>query len=48
MRDHTRGIRRPGVSMVTRHMLGSVRNDPETLKECLVIIGSTGSGSGGF
>ncbi len=37
----TRGVRKPGVSMVTRHMLGSFRDDPATRREFLSIIGSS-------
>ena len=36
----TRGIRKPGVSMVTSRMLGSFRDDPTTRREFLSIIGS--------
>ncbi len=36
----TRGIRKPGVSMVTSRMLGSFRHDPTTRREFLAIIGS--------
>ena len=36
----TRGIRKPGVSMVTSRMLGSFRNDPATRREFLAMIGS--------
>ena len=36
----TRGIRKPGVSMVTSRMLGSFRDDPATRREFLAIIGS--------
>ena len=34
----TRGVRKPGVSMVTSHMLGSFRDDPITRQEFLSII----------
>ena len=43
----TRGIRKPGVSMVTSRMLGSFRNDPATRREFLAMIGSPRSGSNG-
>ncbi len=43
----TRGIRNPGVSMVTSRMLGSFRNDPETRREFLAIIGNPRSDSNG-
>lgn len=36
----TRGIRKPGVSMVTSRMLGSFRDDPATRREFLAIIGN--------
>ena len=36
----TRGVRKPGVSMVTSHMLGSFRDDPITRQEFLSIIRS--------
>ncbi len=39
----TRGIHRPGVTMVTSRMLGSFRDDPETRREFLAMIGSPGS-----
>ena len=34
----TRGVRNPGVSMVSSRMLGSFRDDPATRKEFLGII----------
>ena len=43
----TRGIRNPGVTMVTSRMLGSFRNEPETRREFLAIIGNPRSGSNG-
>ncbi len=36
----TRGIRKPGVSMVTSRLLGSFRDDPTTRREFLSMIGS--------
>jgi GTP cyclohydrolase I len=36
----TRGIHKPGVSMVTSRMLGAFRSDPSTRREFLAIIGS--------
>ena len=39
----TRGVRKPGVSMVTSRMLGSFRDDPATRREFLSMI----SGQGG-
>ncbi len=43
----TRGVRKPGVSMVTSRMLGSFRDDPTTRREFLAMIGSPRSGSNG-
>jgi GTP cyclohydrolase IA len=34
----TRGVHRPGMSMVTSHMLGTFRSDPRTRREFLAII----------
>ena len=34
----TRGVHKPGVSMVTSHMLGGFRNDPSTRREFLSFI----------
>jgi len=39
----TRGVRKPGVSMVTSRMLGAFRDDPTTRQEFLAIIGSSRS-----
>ncbi len=36
----TRGVHKPGVAMVTSHMLGAFRDDPMTRRELLAIIGS--------
>jgi GTP cyclohydrolase IA len=36
----TRGVHKPGMSMVTSHMLGSFRSDPSTRREFLAIVGS--------
>ena len=44
----TRGIRKPGVSMVTSRMLGSFRDDLATRREFLATIESPRSGSNGF
>ena len=38
----TRGIRKPGVSMVTSRLLGSFREDPTTRREFFAMIGGTG------
>jgi GTP cyclohydrolase I len=40
----TRGVHKPGVTMVTSHMLGAFRSDPSTRRELLSMIGSHGSG----
>ena len=39
----TRGIRKPGVSLVTSRMLGRFRDDPTTRREFLSMIGTLGS-----
>ena len=39
----TRGIRKPGVSMVTSRMLGCFRDDPQTRREFLDVIGPIGN-----
>jgi GTP cyclohydrolase I len=36
----TRGIHKPGVTMVTSHMVGAFRSDPSTRREFLAIIGA--------
>ena len=41
----TRGVHKPGISMVTSHMLGACRDDPLTRREVLAMIGTPG-GSG--
>ena len=41
----TRGIHKPGVSMVTSRLLGSFRDDPATRREFLAMIGSPRCGS---
>ncbi len=43
----TRGIRKPGVSMITSRMLGSFRDDSATRRQFLAMIGSPRSGSNG-
>ncbi len=40
----TRGIHKPGVTMVTSHLLGAFREDPNTRRELLAMIGAHGSG----
>jgi GTP cyclohydrolase IA len=39
----TRGIRKPGVTMVTSRMLGAFRDDPSTRREFLAMIGKNGA-----
>ncbi len=40
----TRGVHKPGVSMVTSTMLGAFRDDPTTRREFLAMIGTPGKG----
>jgi GTP cyclohydrolase IA len=40
----TRGVHKPGVTMVTSRMLGVFREDPKTRREFLAMIGSPSSG----
>lgn len=42
----TRGIRKPGVTMVTSRMLGAFRTDPSTRREFLAMIGNPSSSGG--
>jgi GTP cyclohydrolase I len=35
----TRGVHKPGTSMITSRMLGAFRNDPSTRREFLAFIG---------
>jgi GTP cyclohydrolase I len=39
----TRGVHKPGVTMVTSSMLGAFRKDPMTRREFLTIIGNPAS-----
>ena len=43
----TRGVRKPGVSMITSQMLGAFRSDAATRREFLAMIGSTPGPRGG-
>jgi GTP cyclohydrolase I len=43
----TRGIHKPGVSMVTSRLLGAFRSNPDTRREWSAMIGSTGQNAGG-
>jgi GTP cyclohydrolase I len=36
----TRGVHKPGTSLVTSRMLGALREDPSTRREFLSIIGN--------
>jgi GTP cyclohydrolase I len=36
----TRGVQKPGVSMITSTMLGAFRDDPSTRREFLALVGS--------
>jgi GTP cyclohydrolase I len=40
----TRGVHKPGVSMVTSRMLGVFRTDPTTRREVLSMIGTPAGG----
>ena len=40
----TRGVHKPGVTMVTSRMLGAFRADPATRRELLAMLGRQGSG----
>jgi GTP cyclohydrolase IA len=39
----TRGVHKPGVTMVTSRMLGAFRDNPDTRRELLAMIGNRGS-----
>ena len=41
----TRGVHKPGVSMVTSRMLGTFRTDPTTRRELLAMVGNRAPGS---
>lgn len=41
----TRGVHKPGVSMVTSRMLGAFRDDPATRRELMAMIGQRSPGS---
>lgn len=41
----TRGVRKPGVTMVTSRMLGAFRDNPATRREFFAMIGNTAHGS---
>jgi len=41
----TRGVHKPGVSMVTSRMLGAFRDDPTSRREVLSMLGTPGGGT---
>jgi GTP cyclohydrolase I len=43
----TRGVHKPGVAMVTSRLLGAFRSNPDTRREFMAMINSTGHGIGG-
>jgi GTP cyclohydrolase I len=43
----TRGVHKPGVSMVTSRLLGAFRSNPDTRREFMSMISSTGQNIGG-
>ncbi|MSO85650.1 MAG: GTP cyclohydrolase I FolE [Rhodospirillales bacterium] len=44
----TRGVHKPGTTLVTSRMLGAFRNDPTTRGEILAMLGHLGGGAGDF
>ena len=44
----TRGVHKPGTSLVTSRMLGAFRDDPSTRRELLAMLGKLGGGTGEF
>lgn len=44
----TRGVHKPGVSMVTSRMLGAFRNNASTRREFLAMVGTPSHGEGGL
>jgi GTP cyclohydrolase IA len=42
----TRGVHKPGVAMVTSHLLGVFRDNPSTRRELLAMVGSRGGALG--
>jgi GTP cyclohydrolase I len=44
----TRGVHKPGVSMVTSRMLGAFRDNPSTRRELLFMVGSSTTAEGGL
>ena len=44
----TRGVHKPGSTMITSRMLGRFRSDPRSRREVLALIGNGGSGPGDY
>ena len=44
----TRGVYKPGTTLVTSRMLGAFRDDPTTRRELLAMLGKLGGGAGDF
>lgn len=44
----TRGVHKPGVSMITSRMLGAFRDNPSTRREFLSMVGTPTTGEGGM
>ena len=44
----TRGVHKPGTTLVTSRMLGAFRDDPTTRRELLAMLGKLGGGAGDF
>ena len=44
----TRGVHKPGVSMITSRMLGAFRDNPSTRRELLSMVGSSTKAEGGL
>jgi len=40
----TRGVHKPGASLVTSRMLGAFRDDPSTRRELLAMVNRSGGG----
>ncbi|MBM3951643.1 MAG: GTP cyclohydrolase I FolE, partial [Rhodospirillales bacterium] len=44
----TRGVHKPGTTLVTSRMLGAFRDDATTRREFLAMVGKLGGGAGEF
>jgi GTP cyclohydrolase I len=44
----TRGVHKPGITMVTSRMLGAFRESPSTRREFLSMVGTPTTGDGGL